>query len=211
MIYSLVFIAFSLLIIASSIAVISTRNPVHSVLFLIFAFFNASGLMILLGAEFVAMVFLIIYIGAVAIFFLFIVMTLDLNDVSIKDYIVEKKKWFVFIGGVFFLNILITLYYSFSIRPFVVEAKNQIIIDGIKTNTQQLGEVLYTEYGYLFQICGLILFSAIIGSVFLIHSINKSKNLKRQSVTAQCSRNKKNSLKIAYMKTGRGVDDYNRH
>ncbi len=211
MIYSLVFFAFSLLVIASAVAVISVRNPVHSVLFLIFTFFNASGLMILLGAEFIGMVFIIVYVGAIAILFLFVVMTLNVDNRFLKEAVVENKKWFVILGILFFINILITLYYSLAIRPTIVKVKNKLVLGGIKTNIQQLGEVLYTEHGYLFQICGMILFAAVIGSIFLVHSINKSKNLKRQKISAQCARSKKNSLKIVYMKTGRGVDDYNRH
>ena len=211
MIYSLVFIAFSLLIITSAIAVITVRNPVHSVLFLIFAFFNASGLMILLGAEFIGMVFIIVYVGAIAILFLFVVMTLDLNAIFLKDYVVENKRWFFILGGVFFINIITTIYFSIVTRPFVVKAKHQLTVNSVKTNTHQLGEVLYTEYGYLFQICGLILFAAVIGAIFLVHSLKNSKLPYRQSVSEQCTRNKKNSLKIVYMKTGRGVDDYNRH
>jgi NADH-quinone oxidoreductase subunit J len=211
MIYSLVFFAFAFLVVASSIAVVVARNPVHSVLFLIFAFFNASGIMILLGAEFIGMVFIIIYVGAIAILFLFVVMTLNLNEMNIKEYIIGHKKWFVFIGSLFFINILITLYYSFAVRPTIIKATHALILEGMKTNTHQIGEVLYTEYGYLFQICGLILFTAIVGSIFLVHSLNRSQNVKKQNVSEQCARNKKNSLKIAYMKTGRGVDDYNRY
>lgn len=211
MIYSLVFFAFSLLVIASAIAVISVRNPVHSVLFLIFTFFNASGLMILLGAEFVGMILIIVYVGAIAILFLFVVMTLNVDNRFLKEAVVENKKWFVFLGVLFFVNILITLYYSLAIRPSIVKVKNKLVLGGIKTNIQQLGEVLYTEYGYLFQICGVVLFAAVIGSIFLVHSVGTSTNLKRQNISAQCARSKRNSLKIVYMKTGRGVDDYNRH
>lgn len=211
MIYSLVFFAFALLVIASAIAVISVRNPVHSVLFLIFTFFNASGLMILLGAEFVGMILIIVYVGAIAILFLFVVMTLNVDNRFLKDAVVENKKWFVLLGVLFFINILITLYYSLAIRTSIVKIKNKLVLGGIKTNIQQLGEVLYTEYGYLFQICGVILFAAVIGSIFLVHSVSNSKNPKRQIISSQCARSKKNSLKIVYMKTGRGVDDYNRH
>lgn len=88
-----------------------------------------------------------------------------------------------------------------------VKIKNNLILGEIKTNTHQLGEVIYTEYGYLFQVCGAILFAAVIGAIFLVHSLNQSKNLKKQNISAQCARSKKNSLKIVYMKTGRGVDD----
>lgn len=210
MIYSLVFLAFAFLVVASAIAVIMVRNPVHSVLFLIFTFFNASGLMILLGAEFVGMVFIIVYVGAIAILFLFVVMTLDLNE-PIHEYVTNHKKSFVFLGLLFFINIVVTIYYSFSIKPVLVQANHKLLLGGISTNTHQIGNVLYTDYGYLFQICGLVLFAAIIGSIFLVHSLNKSKSLKKQDMADQCVRDKKNSLKIIYMKTGRGVDDYNRH
>ncbi len=210
MIYSLVFLAFAFLVFSSAVAVVLVRNPVHSVLFLIFTFFNASGLMILLGAEFVGMVFIIVYVGAIAILFLFVVMTLDLNQ-SVHDNIIKHKKSFVLLGVLFFINIMITLYYSFSIKPVLVQANHKLLLGGTRTNTHQIGEVLYTDYGYIFQICGVILFAAIIGSIFLVHSLNKSKTLKRQDMANQCVRDKKNSLKIVYIKTGRGVDDYNRH
>jgi NADH-quinone oxidoreductase subunit J len=210
MIYSLVFLAFAFLVTASAIAVVAVRNPVHSVLFLIFTFFNAAGLMILLGAEFVGMIFIIVYVGAIAILFLFVVMTLDLNE-SIHDNIIKHKKFFVLLGILFFVNIMITLYYSFSVKPILVQANHKLLLGGTRTNTHQIGEVLYTDYGYLFQICGLVLFAAIIGSIFLVHSLNKSQTLKRQDMANQSVRDKKNSLKIVYMNTGRGVDDYNRH
>ena len=211
MIYNLTFLAFTALILTSAVAVISVRNPVHSVLFLIFTFFNASGLMILLGAEFAGMMFIIVYVGAIAILFLFVVMLLNLNEISAKDYIVENKLLFVSIGLLFGINILITLYFSFKINPSVIKAQHQLIMGGSKTNIQQIGRILYTEYGYLFQVCGLILFAAVIGSIFLVHSLKKQGASHSQSVSAQCKRTKKNSLKIVYMKTGRGVDDYNRH
>ena len=210
MIYNFVFLAFSFLVVSSSLAVVISINPVHSVLFLIFAFFNAAGLMIMLGAEFVGMIFIVIYVGAIAVLFLFVVMTLNLNDLQAKE-IIKNKKSFVLLGVLFLINILITLYYSFAVRPVVTKAKHKLVVGGIKTNTHQIGEVLYTEYGYLFQVSGLILFAAIIGSVFLVHSLKKNSSVKRQDITSQCTRTKKNSLKIVYMKTGRGVDDYNRH
>ena len=210
MIYTLVFYIFSLLLLSSAVAVVASRNPVHAVLFLVFTFINAACLMVMLGAEFLAMVLIIVYVGAVAILFLFVVMMLNLKPGLIAGYIVKHKNLFLLVGIMLLANILLMLYFSLSVQNYVTEIKSPLVHGGLNSNTIQLGKVLYTDYAYLFEISGLILFVASIAAIFLVHSVKKSDNLKVYKDKDQLSRNKANSLRLTYIKSGRGIDDYSR-
>jgi NADH-quinone oxidoreductase subunit J len=197
MIETLTFYLFAFILIFSAIAVISMRNPVHSVLFLILGFFNASGLFILIGAEFVAMILAIVYVGAVAVLFLFVVMMLDVRFNDLRKGAMQYVPLGLIIGAV----LLAEFIYLFSgwVLP---ENTNEILVSGI-TNTQEIGNVLYTDYVLPFQIAGLILFVAMIGAIVLTH--RKRAGVLRQNIKAQVTRTKEDAMEIKKVASGTGV------
>ena len=205
-IYDLLFYIFAFLLVSSSIAVISVKNSVHAVFFLIFSFLNVAGLFVLLGAEFLAMTLIIVYVGAVAILFLFVVMMLDVEVSDIKQYALKHRKLLLLVSTAFAVELIAIVYSSISSgNSTILSATVPMVMDGVKSNTQQIGLILYTDYGYLFQICGLILFTAIISTITLTHRQgNKLKKI--QDVQKQISRNRKNSIVLVNPKTGAGVD-----
>lgn len=211
--HSVMFYMFSLVLVVAALAVISVRNPVHSVLFLILAFFNAAGLFILLNAEFLAMLIIVVYVGAVAILFLFIVMMLNTNRAQGSTINPALKILFLSIAAVVAIE-SITLANqwktgsgSFFASNFPQHLKfirqNSVLASSKATNTELLGGVLYTEYFYLFQIAGLILLVAMVGVIVLVHKRRVSS--KKQDVSTQLERNKKNSLTMTQPKIGGGV------
>ncbi len=183
------FFLFASITVISTIAVISARNPVHSVLFLILAFVNSSGLFVLVGAEFLAMILLIVYVGAVAVLFLFVVMMLNL---SLEDLKSQARKYMlsgIIVGGVLLLELI------FSFANFdIVFNKSNLISDDNLTNTHSLGKVIYTEYFFVFQMSGCILLVAMIGAIVL--TLRKREGVLRQDINKQLSRNKENSIEI---------------
>ena len=164
--YSITFYVFSLVAVLSALMVISARNPVHSVLFLILSFVNASGLFVLLGAEFLAMILVVVYVGAVAVLFLFVVMMLDINFVKLREGFLQYLPFGVLLGIVLIIELgILFLTKSFSentLSKFVQSPQ----INKIE-NTKLIGQVLYTDFFYLFQISGLILLVAMVGSITL--------------------------------------------
>lgn len=188
----------------AALGVILFRNTVYSVLLLIFTFLNAAALFILLGAEFLAMSLIIVYVGAVAVLFLFVVMMLNISVVEAKKYIVKNYKLLSIVSIIFLAELIAIIYLSVQQKSIVASAQTPIIFDGIKNNTQQIGLVLYNNFGYLFQVCGVILFVAIIGAIALTH--RQPKNIKRQNVAEQMKRNKQNSVKLISVKVGEGVN-----
>ena len=180
--YSITFYLFSLIGILSALMVISARNPVHSVLFLILSFVNASGLFILLGAEFLAMILIVVYVGEVAVLFLFVVMMLDINFVKLREGFLQYLPFGVLLGIVLIIELgILFLTKSFSensVIAFIQSPKiNEI------ENTKLIGQVLYTDYFYLFQISGLILLVAMIGSITL--TLRDRGQIKRQNISSQ--------------------------
>ncbi len=191
---NLFFFLFSTITVVSSIAVISSRNPVHSVLFLILAFVNSAGLFVLCGAEFLAMILLIVYVGAVAVLFLFVVMMLNINLEEIKF---QMKKYFysgLFVGIV----LLLELIFSFRNIDVIRNKDNFIINNNNLTNTHQIGSVLYTEYFFVFQLSGCILLVAMIGAIVL--TLRKRDGVLRQNISKQLDRRKENSIEIIKVK-----------
>jgi len=206
LIYNLLFYVFSSLLVGASLAVVLSRNPVHSVFFLIFAFFNVAALFVLLGAEFLAMSLVIVYVGAVAILFLFLVMMLDIDLASINKITTYSKLLFLVLAGLFFIELSLILYYSLFRENVVVSGSAApFVMDGVQTDTEQLGLLLYTDYGYLFQICGLILFAAVVSAIVLTHR-EKIRFKKVQNSALQLARTKHDSVKLVKVKTGGGVD-----
>jgi NADH-quinone oxidoreductase subunit J len=203
MIEAIFFYAFSAVLIASAVAVISARNPVHSVLFLILAFFNAAGLFVMLGAEFLAMILVIVYVGAVAVLFLFVVMMLDINFAELRRGMMRHAPIGGIVGAVL-LGEFIWMYLKWSPSAGAETRAAQPIPDAaVVTNTHALGHVLYTHYVYLFQISGLILLVSMIGAITL--TLRARPDLRRQDIAAQIARNPKDVLKVEKIATGSGV------
>src|SRR5215217_1219941 len=162
---AIAFYFFSFILIASAIMVIAARNPVHSVLFLILAFFNAAGLFVLLGAEFLAMILVVVYVGAVAVLFLFVVMMLDIDFAEMRQGMLQYAPIGTLIGVILFLELLLVAG-SVFVSPEVASGSS-LPIDTAMDNTRQLGLVLYTRYFFLFQGAGAILLVAMIGAIVL--------------------------------------------
>ena len=166
LLYSITFYIFAAVAVLSALMVISAKNPVHSVLFLILSFVNAAGLFVLLGAEFLAMILLIVYVGAVAVLFLFVVMMLDINFIKLREGFLQYLPFGALLGIVLLVELgILFLTESFSQMSLVEYSHNPVFIE--KENTKQIGELLYTYYFYLFQISGIILLVAMIGSITL--------------------------------------------
>jgi NADH-quinone oxidoreductase subunit J len=180
------FYLFAAVAVASGVMVIAARNPVHSVLFLILAFFNAAGLFLLMGAEFLAMILVIVYVGAVAVLFLFVVMMLDINFAELRSGFLNYMP----IGGVIGLILLVELVLVFGGWAMAPGAGGAAAAPasamGTMTNTRALGELFYTRYVFLFQTAGLILLVAMIGAIVL--TLRRRKDARRQDVAAQVAR-----------------------
>lgn len=195
----LVFYFFAVLMIWSGFMVISLRNPVHSVLFLIFAFFNAAGLFILLGAEFIAMTLIIVYVGAVAVLFLFVVMMLNINIAEMRQGFLKNLPLGIALGLLMFIQI----YYALSISNDVFLSKEQVAVVSNVTNTVALGKILYTQYFLIFQTSGIILLVAMIGAIVL--TLTHSKNVRRQTIEKQILRTREESVTLVSVRSGEGI------
>ena len=200
--YSLTFYLFSSVAVLSALMVISTRNPVHSVLFLILSFVNASGLFVLLGAEFLAMILVVVYVGAVAVLFLFVVMMLDINFVKLREGFLQYLPFGALLGIVLIIELgILFLTKSFSensLTNFVKSPKiNEI------ENTKLIGQVLYTDYFYLFQISGLILLVAMVGSITL--TLRVRGQVKRQNISSQNFIDSSNAIEKKKINLGKGI------
>ncbi|MCW9032668.1 MAG: NADH-quinone oxidoreductase subunit J [Alphaproteobacteria bacterium] len=201
---ALAFYLFAGIVLASGVMVISSKNPVHSVLFLILAFFNAAGLFVLLGAEFLAMLLVVVYVGAVAVLFLFVVMMLDINFVELRQGFLQYLP----IGGLVGLILLIEVLAIVGAWHFAPEAAKAIqvaapAVGSEITNTQALGLVLYTDYVYVFQAAGLILLVAMVGAIVLTH--RRRPGVLSQRVPDQIARRAEESAKTVKVPTGGGI------
>ncbi|MEQ8825622.1 MAG: NADH-quinone oxidoreductase subunit J [Filomicrobium sp.] len=204
MIAAIFFYLFAILSVISAVMVISARNPVHAVLFLILTFFNAAGLFILLSAEFLALLLIIVYVGAVAVLFLFVVMMLDVDFAELKAGFIKNAPVGALIGGVVLIE-LIALYvaYGFDIGAAgSVQSAIPSTGSGID-NTTALGRVIYTKYVYFFQAAGLILLVAMIGAIVL--TLRHKEGVKRQSIAAQVARNPKTAIEVVEVPTGGAI------
>ncbi|MCA0434188.1 MAG: NADH-quinone oxidoreductase subunit J [Proteobacteria bacterium] len=195
------FYLFSVLAVASAVMVITARNPVHSVLFLILCFFNAAGLFILMGAEFLAMILVVVYVGAVAVLFLFVVMMLDVDFVKLREGLASYLP----VGGVIGLIVLVELalvFGTWTISPEALKATAAPAVAGV-TNTEALGQVLYTKYFYYFQAAGLVLLVAMVGAIVL--TLRQKEGVKRQSISAQVARTPATAVEIRKVEPGQGI------
>lgn len=186
MIAALAFYVFAAILIASAVMVVTSRNPVHSVLFLILAFFNAAALFLIAGAEFLAMILVIVYVGAVAVLFLFIVMMLDIDFSRMREGLQRYAPIGAVIGGILFLELLF-VFGSWQFAPDAATLRLNATPGPEVTNTEALGQLIYTDYIYLFQVAGLILLVAMIGAIVLTLR-DKPANSKRQDIGVQVAR-----------------------
>ena len=195
------FYIFSFVLISSSLVVVGTRNMVIAVIFLILAFFNASGLFILHGAEYIATLLIVVYVGAIAVLFLFVVMMLNVDE-KITEVINRKKPLITMLIVILFCEIfLITKFSNINYNELTPQFPTPKDIN----NTKAIGKILYTDFILPFQIAGAILFVAMIGAIVLTMK-TETRYIRKQNISAQVSRNKKNTLVIAKVKAGEGID-----
>ena len=187
--------------IASAFMVIASRNPVHSVLFLILAFVNAAGLFLLLGAEFLAMILVVVYVGAVAVLFLFVVMMLDVDFTELRQGFLDYLPVGALIGLIFLVELVLVLV-GWAAAPDVKTAITAPMPDTI-TNTEALGRILYTRYIYFFQAAGLVLLVAMVGAIVL--TLRHKPNVKRQSISAQNARTRASAIEVRQVRPGQGI------
>jgi NADH-quinone oxidoreductase subunit J len=189
--------------VGAGVMVVAARNPVHSVLFLILAFFNTAGLFILIGAEFLAMILVIVYVGAVAVLFLFVVMMLDIDFVELRSGFVRYLP----IGGLVGLVLLaelILVSVSWAVTPAGTVAGAAAPAGAAAlSNTRALGDILYTRYVFAFQAAGLILLVAMIGAIML--TLRHRTDVRRQSIAAQLARTRAQSVEVVKVPVGEGV------
>ena len=198
------FYIFSVVILISSLMVITSKNPVHSVLFLILSFFNGAGLFIILHAEFLAMILIIVYVGAVAVLFLFVVMMLDFKISLDKNNILQYLPIGFFVGMVFISELMIVLINTkFDLSNIQILVNPMFKFENL-TNTEAIGSILYTDYILYFQLSGVILLVAMIGSIVL--TLRTRDGVKRQSIQSQLDRNYKSTITLVDPKSNEGVD-----
>ncbi len=199
----LLFYIFSIITIASSLAVVTTRNTIYSVLFLILVFFNASGLFILLNAEFLAMLLIIVYVGAIAVLFLFVVMMLNVDSMDLKKQIRPFLPILIMISITIFGEIFLFEKIS-TIENYQISTSfpiNQNI-----SNIKSIGNVLYTDFILPFQVSGASLFVAMIGAILLTLKNENKKTIKKQDIFKQISHNKTNSIELVKVESGKGIN-----
>jgi NADH-quinone oxidoreductase subunit J len=198
---ALAFYLFASILIASAVMVVAARNPVHSVLFLILAFFNAAGLFVLMGAEFIAMLLVVVYVGAVAVLFLFVVMMLDVDFAELKRGALQYLPFGALIGLILAAELAMAGS-AWVIRPVARGSVANATPQGI-TNTEALGRILYTDYVYYFQIAGLVLLVAMIGAIVL--TLRSRPGVRRQVIAVQNARTAAMAVDMHDIKPGEGA------
>jgi NADH-quinone oxidoreductase subunit J len=200
---AIAFYVFAFVVMASAAMVVVSRNPVYSVLFLILAFFNAAALMLLIGAEFIAMILIIVYVGAVAVLFLFVVMMLDINVTKLREGFLKYLPVGALIGVALLAEILWGLGVLGSHTTTLAGLGNAGPQVAAITNTRAIGRVLYTDYFYLFQVAGLVLLVAMIGAIVL--TLRSRPGVRRQRISEQLYRPKEDAITVVKVPTGEGV------
>ena len=200
---ALAFYLFSGVMIASGVMVIVSRNPVHAVLFLIVAFFNAAALFVLLGAEFLAMILAIVYVGAVAVLFMFVVMMLDIDFVQVREGFLQYLPIGATIGTLLAIELGFVAAATWLGEGGRTLAGPDGPTEGSVTNTEAIGQVLYTEYFYLFQAAGIILLVAMVGAIAL--TLRRRDDVRRQKVAAQNARRPEEAIEIRRVTPGTGL------
>ena len=195
------FYLFAGVCVASAVMVIASRNPVHSVLFLILAFVNAAGLFVLLGAEFLAMILIVVYVGAVAVLFLFVVMMLDVDFAELRHGAMTYLPVGATVGVVLLIELIFGVV-SWVITPGAPKAIAAPIAGNV-SNTEAIGLVLYTRYIYFFEAAGLILLVAMIGAIVL--TLQHKPNVRRQNIARQVARHRDTAIDVVKVKSGQGL------
>lgn len=202
----ILFYIFSSLLIASALVVVSTKNTIHSVMFLILAFFNAAGLFVLLGAEFLAMLLVIVYVGAIAVLFLFVVMMLNVDDKKskgLKEFFNRYSFLALLIGLILFVEIILLL--KSSTISFGDKVVKSLEISKEISNTESIGNVLYTDYIYPFQLAGMVLFVAMVGAIVLTLR-DKDRFIRKQIIADQFDRQRSEAVELVKVESGKGLD-----
>ncbi len=201
---AVLFYIFAAVAVGSGVLVVSARNPVHSVLFLILAFFNAAALFLLIGAEFLAMILVIVYVGAVAVLFLFVVMMLDIDFLQLRSGFVRYLPIGTLVGLVLLAELVLVIG-GWTLTPSLpsqvpVAAAGSVPL----TNTRALGQILYTRYLFAFQVAGLILLVAMVGAIVL--TLRHRADVRRQSISAQLARTRAQTVDVVKVPLGTGSD-----
>jgi NADH-quinone oxidoreductase subunit J len=199
-IHAIFFYLFAGITVASAVMVISARNPVHSVLFLILAFVNAAGLFVLLGAEFLAMILIVVYVGAVAVLFLFVVMMLDVDFAQLRRGFLNYLPVGALIGAVLLVELLLVVG-GWAIAPSTAHPASPIAAN--VSNTEALGLVLYTRYVYFFEAAGMILLVAMIGAIVM--TLQHKPDVRRQNIAAQVARRRADAIDLVKVRPGQGL------
>lgn len=197
---ALAFYLFAAVLTVAALMVVIARNPVHSVLFLILAFFNAAGLFVLLGAEFVAMILVIVYVGAVAVLFMFVVMMLDIDFVELRQGFLNYLPTGMLVGFVLVMELILVV--GAGGMAGAPRTAVPALPEGM-TNTEALGRILYTDYAYLFQVAGLVLLAAMIGAIVL--TLRTREGVRRQVIADQIARTPALGMELKDVKPGQGI------
>ena len=201
---------FALSAVASALMVVGARNPVHSVLFLILAFISAAGLFVLMGAEYLAMLLIVVYVGAVAVLFLFVVMMLDVDFVELQKGFLDYMPVGVAVAGLVVVELILAFAAwsapsndEFARAHPIATAGSQAAAPGAPTNIEALGLILYTDYVHYFQIAGIILLVAMIGAIVL--TFRTREGVRKQDPAAQAGRKRADAVAVVKVKTGQGI------
>ncbi|HVV61726.1 MAG TPA: NADH-quinone oxidoreductase subunit J [Pseudolabrys sp.] len=202
-IHAIFFYIFAGICVASAVMVIAAKNPVHSVLFLILAFVNAAGLFVLMGAEFLAMILIVVYVGAVAVLFLFVVMMLDVDFAELKQGVLQYLPFGIVVGGIFLAELLLVVG-AWAIGPDIPQAITAPIPPAATVpNTAAIGLVLYTRYVYFFEAAGLVLLVAMVGAIVL--TLQHRVRVRRQDIGAQVARTPATAIELRQVRPGQGL------
>ena len=197
------FYLFAFIAVAAAFMVISARNPVHSVLYLILTFFNAAALFLLTGAEFLAMILLVVYVGPVAVLFLFVVMMLDVDFAELKQGALQYAPIGALVGLILVAELVVVLG-GYTFAPELAGTVAMPAPDvAARSNTAALGDILYTDYVYYFQIAGMVLLVAMIGAIVL--TLRHKPNVRRQSIPRQVARTPATAIEVKKVETGKGI------
>lgn len=200
---ALAFYLFALVAVGAAVMVVSSRNPVHAVLFLILAFFNAAALFILMGAEFLGMILVVVYVGAVAVMFLFVVMMLDINFTELRQGFLKYLPIGAVVGLVLLVELLIVLG-GWTLAPEAAASVRSPTPGADQvTNTRALGQLIYTHYLFAFQGAGVILLIAMVGAIVL--TLRRREGVRRQDISAQVARRPADTIEVRKVPSGRGI------
>ena len=202
MLQGIAFYVLSAVAVVAGLLVVTAKNPVHSVLWLILAFFSAAGLFVLLGAEFLAMLLVVVYVGAVAVLFLFVVMMLDVDFLRLREGFARYLPLAVIVAGVLLAEMIIISLATVT-GGAAADATGPAVATADASNIETIGRVLYTDYVYFFQAAGIVLLIAMIGAIVL--TLRHKPNIKRQNVARQVGRDAKTAMEVKSVTTGAGV------